>query len=428
MKTRTKIRVSAILLLSVVAAIGLTQFFMTQELNEAQQKENAVHKITQGVFQLNILESDYQLHQQERAMVQWHLKHDSLSEQLGGLEFGDPREQAILEEIRQNHEEIHISFDRLCATYEDGGGNGGESGLREMLAAQLSVKSTSMVSDASLLEEATEDRLMAAMQTSSSFVLIFEVIIAGGIVAISWTFDRMTQELRETQEQLREAERLTIIGETAAMVGHDLRNPLQAMMGLRHILREEVGSLPSKTPQRKTLEELDEMVGEQIVYMDKVVSDLQSYTRSMKSKPTPTSLQRLIEGALHVVAVPENIRVSVAIPGDLPRIMADAEMMKRVFANLMLNAVQAMPDGGKLTIEAHDTDGAASMSVEDTGVGIPEGDLPRLFDPLFTTKAKGQGLGLAVCKKIVEAHNGTISVESEMGKGSKFTVEIPSNE
>ena len=99
--------------------------------------------------------------------------------------------------------------------------------------------------------------------------------------------------------------------------------------------------------------------------------------------------------------------------------------MRRVFTNLALNAVQAMPDGGKLTLNMQATGEAALLSVEDTGVGIPEEHLSKIFIPLFTTKAKGQGFGLPVCKRLVEAHGGTIEVESQVGKGSTFTVKLP---
>jgi len=113
------------------------------------------------------------------------------------------------------------------------------------------------------------------------------------------------------------------------------------------------------------------------------------------------------------------------IPDDFPNMMVDPALMKRVFTNLITNALQAMPDGGQVTVTASKRDEAALISVQDTGVGIPEENLPKLFHPLFTTKAKGQGFGLPVCKRLVEVHDGTISAKSRVGKGSTFTVEIP---
>ena len=105
------------------------------------------------------------------------------------------------------------------------------------------------------------------------------------------------------------------------------------------------------------------------------------------------------------------------IPNDFPKLMIDPALMRRVFTNLVINALQAMPDGGQLTINASKTEDVALVRVEDTGIGIPEENLSKIFQPLFTTKARGQGFGLAVCKRIVEAHGGTITVESKVGKG-----------
>ena len=121
----------------------------------------------------------------------------------------------------------------------------------------------------------------------------------------------------------------------------------------------------------------------------------------------------------------ESVKVSIAVEEGFPRLMVDPALMKRVLINLITNAVQAMPEGGKLTIRASRTGETASISIQDTGVGIPGEDLPRLFQPLFTTKPRGQGFGLPVCQRLVEAHGGSITVESEVGVGSTFTVQIP---
>ncbi|MEM3786141.1 MAG: ATP-binding protein, partial [Nitrososphaeria archaeon] len=122
--------------------------------------------------------------------------------------------------------------------------------------------------------------------------------------------------------------------------------------------------------------------------------------------------------------IPENIKVIVNIlPGFT--IDADPESIKRVFTNIIINAFQAMPEGGTLTIYAEKEDNMTKIFFKDTGAGIPKENLEKIFQPLFTTKAKGTGLGLAVCKRIVEAHNGTIDVESELGKGSTFIIKLP---
>jgi two-component system sensor histidine kinase HydH len=123
--------------------------------------------------------------------------------------------------------------------------------------------------------------------------------------------------------------------------------------------------------------------------------------------------------------VPEKVHVTTDIPDDLS-LCLDPQLMQRVFTNLILNAFQAMPEGGTLAINAAASDGAVFITVEDTGVGIRADIKDKLFSPLFTSKAKGTGLGLAVCKRIIELHYGTISVESDEGCGARFVVKLPS--
>ncbi|MFQ5950576.1 MAG: sensor histidine kinase [Candidatus Geothermarchaeales archaeon] len=424
MKFRTKVLVSASLLLSLLVAIGLILFFMTQELNTALQQHNIVSEIVQGVFQLNILEGDYLLHQEERARVQWHLKHDSLSEQLGRYEFRDPGDQTILEELSKNHEEIRVVFDRLIATYENDDSNGGESGLREILTAQLSVKSTSMVSDASLLDDATTERLMAALQTSSSFVLIFEITIAGGVVAVTFmtvtSFDRMTEELRDSQEQLIRKERLAVLGELAGGVSHELRNPLGAIKNAAYFLTMAVEEPEPEV--KETLEILDREVNT----AERIISDILDFARVRPPTLRRVDVNEIVQESISNVAVPETVGVVTQLDDAVPKVLADADQLGQVFGNIILNAIQAMPRGGQLTARTETPSPEwVVVSLADTGVGISDENLLKLFQPLFTTKAKGIGLGLATSKTLMEGHGGTIEVRSEAGKGSTFTVRIP---
>jgi len=158
--------------------------------------------------------------------------------------------------------------------------------------------------------------------------------------------------------------------------------------------------------------------------MNKIVSDLQDYAKPIKPELAMTDLRELVYETLSALEVPANIKVSVKAKEHL-ELLIDPALIKRMFTNLILNALQAMPNGGELTIKASIKEESVSISFQDTGIGIPEENLPKLFKPLFTTKSKGQGFGLAVCKRIVEAHEGNITVCSEVGKGSTFTVNIP---
>jgi signal transduction histidine kinase len=133
----------------------------------------------------------------------------------------------------------------------------------------------------------------------------------------------------------------------------------------------------------------------------------------------------LVSEAISNAHVPGNVETHVTVPEDLTSVMVDRTLLQRVLANLIMNAVQAMPKGGNVTVATHKEQESLTMTVEDTGEGIARENIDKIFNPFFTTKAKGQGLGLAVCKRLVEAQNGTISVKSEVGKGSTFTVTIP---
>ena len=238
---------------------------------------------------------------------------------------------------------------------------------------------------------------------------------------------QLEELVEERTKKLQEVQRLAAIGETAAMVGHDLRNPLQTVAAIPYMVGQLVQSMPVPVKghlEKNGLHELMEMLRDQTVYMNKIVSDLQDYARPVNLELKPTNLHVMMDETLSVLHIPENVEVSNEIGQDFLAVL-DAYLMKRVMTNLVLNAVQAMPEGGKLTIRASSSGDEVSVSVQDTGVGIPEENMPKLFLPLFTTKAKGQGLGLPVCRRIVEAHGGKLTVTSKVGCGSTFTVHLP---
>lgn len=233
---------------------------------------------------------------------------------------------------------------------------------------------------------------------------------------------------KRAETALQDAQRLAGIGETAAMIGHDLRNPLQ---GLRYIIDLQKmrfdRTLPEErdaTDWKKAAESFDR-IGEQIFYMDKIVGDLQDYARPLQPQVERMSLSNLVEDVLAQVPHDRTVWVTTSIDG--VHIDADRYLMHRAFSNLILNAVQAMPNGGTLTISGSVSDHAVVITVRDTGEGIPTEVEGKLFSPLVTGKAKGTGLGLTVVKRIVDAHGGTIAFKSEKGKGTTFTVTLPAS-
>jgi PAS domain S-box-containing protein len=238
-------------------------------------------------------------------------------------------------------------------------------------------------------------------------------------------YSRSLEELvKQKTEQLREAERLAAIGQTAGMVGHDLRNPLQVIIGDLYLLESDLASMP-EGEEKEGMKESMAAIKKAINYMDKIVTDLQYYAKPLKTNIQKTNLEEICQEILLEKSFPENIDVRYVIEDEAKNILAEPALLKRILNNLVDNAVQAMPDGGKLELHANREPDKVIITVQDSGVGIPEEHKDKLFTPLFTTKAKGQGFGLAVVKRITEALNGTVTFESEEGKGSKFTVRLP---
>ncbi|MGZ4903016.1 MAG: PAS domain S-box protein [Halobacteriota archaeon] len=233
--------------------------------------------------------------------------------------------------------------------------------------------------------------------------------------------------LKHTEAALKDAERLAAIGQTATMIGHDLRNPLQALQLLVDLAGTYYNDVPPELKERfdaATAERIFSSVEQQIKYMDKIVSDLQDYSRPLALQFEEVHLAAFVSNTLALLMIPESVRVNVKV-ADSGTARVDPHLMQRALSNLIMNAVQAMPSGGELIIRAAKEDGKAIITIHDTGAGISEDLKDKLFSPLTTGKAKGTGLGLAVVKRIVQAHNGTITFESEEGRGTTFTVTLP---
>jgi two-component system CheB/CheR fusion protein len=230
--------------------------------------------------------------------------------------------------------------------------------------------------------------------------------------------------VEERTKKLRDSERLAAIGETAGMVGHDIRNPLQSIVGELYLARNNLASLPDS----HAIEEVKESIGyieEQLVYVNKIVQDLQDYAKIPKPQLQEADLGKIIQDVLSSMNISDNITVSCSLEAGFPKIITDQLFLKRILTNLASNAIQAMPDGGKLEITTECNHKKVCISVADTGEGMSEDVKGKLFKPLFTTKSKGQGFGLAVVKKLTEALDGNVSVETKIGKGTRFILEFP---
>ena len=235
---------------------------------------------------------------------------------------------------------------------------------------------------------------------------------------ISWSNTDELSLLAGTIDGMMD-ERVNTIGEIAGMIGHDLRNPLTGISSAAYYLKRKYGSLMDEKGRNML-----EVIEKDVNYSNKIVSDLLEYSRPIQLDLQETTPKSALEEALSHVDFPKNVQL-IDLTKSTPTISIDADKMKRVFINMIKNAVDAMPEGGKLTVTSEKVNDAVKIAFADTGLGISEENLKKLFGPLFTTKAKGMGLGLAICKRIVEAHGGRISVESAVNKGTAFTITIP---
>jgi signal transduction histidine kinase/putative methionine-R-sulfoxide reductase with GAF domain len=231
--------------------------------------------------------------------------------------------------------------------------------------------------------------------------------------------EERTRELKKSEEQLLKAQRLAVIGELSGMVGHDLRNPLTSIAGAEYYIKKQ---LSSKAGNR--VKEMLDLIEKNITYSNKIVNDLLEYSREIKLDLTTCTPKTLISEALSFVEIPRHIHV-MNLTGSSPKMYADIGKIGRAFINIIKNAFDAMPRSGTVTIKSKKVRDAVVFTLSDTGIGMSKETVKKLWTPLFTTKAKGMGFGLAVCKRIIEAHGGSISVESAPRKGTTFTVTIP---
>ncbi len=227
----------------------------------------------------------------------------------------------------------------------------------------------------------------------------------------------------EDKTEEEQTKRLSAIGATAGMVGHDIRNPLQAILGDIYLLKEYLKLMPESDTKQEVSLSLDD-IETNVDYINKIVADLQDYSRTIIPDYKSFNLSRLITSVLQSVSRHDQIRISVDVDASF-EFTSDSAILRRVLTNLVVNAFQAMPNGGKLTLSSSQSNEKVLITVQDTGSGIPEEIKPKLFSPMMTTKAKGQGLGLAVVKRLIEALNGTITFESQAGKGTKFILALP---
>ena len=232
--------------------------------------------------------------------------------------------------------------------------------------------------------------------------------------------EERTRELREAQDQLVRQEKLAVLGQMAGSVSHELRNPLGVISNAIYFLKM------IQTDASDKVKEYLDLIEKNLNLSNKIVTDLLDFTRIKTTDRGAVSVSEIVRQTLERFPLPESVKMVLNIPTDMPRAYADPQHIVQILGNLILNANQAMTsNGGLLTISSNVQDEMVFISVQDTGGGIPPESMSKIFEPLFTTKPKGIGLGLAVSRKLIEANGGRIEVQSEAGAGSTFIVYLP---
>jgi signal transduction histidine kinase len=240
---------------------------------------------------------------------------------------------------------------------------------------------------------------------------------------------RLYENLKQSQDTLRRADRLSSLGLLTAGLAHEIRNPLVAIRTFTQLLPERYDDAEFREGfQGLALKEVDRICG--------LINDLLSFARPSKPNVAPENVNDVVDNIARILetqAKEKGVEIIREFGGNLPKIWIDREQMKQVFMNLILNAIQAMKEGGSIRIATRSVSRQGSepsgefvqVEIRDSGIGIPEENLQHIFDPFFTSKDEGSGLGLAVSHQIVQEHGGFVTVESTVGKGTSFFVHVP---
>lgn len=237
--------------------------------------------------------------------------------------------------------------------------------------------------------------------------------------------EERTQALEEAHEKLRHTEKLSALGRLAASVAHDINNPLTGILNYIYLIQDSVADQPDLREDLALIERQVDMIAD-------LVKQLQSFSKPPRKERRPVDISGILSDVLALTRKDlekRNIDVQCRYADALPPILAAPDQIGEVFMNLVINARDAMPEGGQLNIQVERQNGHVTAQVCDTGTGIPEEIHGRIFEPFFTTKGEqGTGLGLAICYRVVQEHGGDIQVASAPDLGTTFTVRLPSAE
>lgn len=259
------------------------------------------------------------------------------------------------------------------------------------------------------LADAFEDDLRESLAIRASLNKLLDLDLA--IIEDAYQSEHLARQQRN--------ERLMAIGKMAGGVAHELRNPLNVIKTSVYYVLNAKNATAEK--QAEHLRRIERQVG----LADKVITALSDFAKLPFPEVRPVAVSTCVAEAVETASLPSNIEVRIELPAGLHPILADPDQFRIVLGNLIRNARDAMSEGGQLTVRANQADGFIQVSVTDTGTGIAREDLGRIMEPLYSTKTRGLGLGLAISRAIIDKHKGQLAVESQPGRGTTFTVRIP---
>jgi two-component system sensor histidine kinase HydH len=248
------------------------------------------------------------------------------------------------------------------------------------------------------------------------FVVLIFVVKRGESIIQKRAMERL-----RLKERLSRAEKLSAIGEMAAAISHEIRNPLGIIRSSAELLKKKVTKFdPANT--------IPDIIVEESSRLNKIITDFINFARPRSPNLAPCRIEEIIEKNITFLSsqiLEEGYLIKKNYQNSLPEIAADSEMLYQSFLNILINAMQSMPGGGRIQIEASSNAKFVTIHFDDEGQGIPEANLGKIWDPFFTTKEKGSGLGLGIVKNIVEAHGGSIQISNRSVRGARVTVELP---
>jgi signal transduction histidine kinase len=465
MRISTQFKIS-LAFFAIALIIGSVSLISTsQQIAATRTQENLVNKIAKNAGDLAYLSNDYVIYHTEQQFSQWQAGYVSFSNNTANLTVDDPDQKAIVQDILANQQRMKTAFDSIVLL--TGNNQSVTSSTLEISWSSMSILSQTVISDANhltlLLRSQVDQLNLYNFAVAAGIIGIFAVfiivvyvqtfrhtlksvselrsgvaIIGSGdldfklketrkdeIAELSHAFNEMAKNLKIKTKQLKDSERFAAIGATAGMVGHDIRNPLQAIVNELYFAKKGLDKLSNSKEKESTLERLEE-IETNIDYINKIVQDLQDYARPLNPKLEEVEIQSIIERVVaKTVAVDCNIKTTIRVEEQARLISSDSFYLNRILYNLITNSIQAMPNGGELKIDVARENGDITIAVSDTGVGIPQDVQSKMFTIMFTTKSKGQGFGLPVVKRMTESLGGTVAFDSQEGKGTTFTIRLP---